>query len=141
MKTIYKKSPCGQIYAVTNPNIFADWETMKPSEGKAAIYDQVIQRLNHFINAGQTIYTKVEAVSTSGMSRRISLFIVFDGRIVNITSDVGTLTSYKKSDKGGLVVHGAGMDMGFRLIYSLSSIMFNGTVEGDAGYVLKHEWL
>jgi hypothetical protein len=140
MKIVYKKSPSGQVYEVTS-DIFTDWETIKKSEGKAAVYAQSLQTLSGLIDAGQTIYTKVEAVSVSGMSRRISLFIVNDGRIVNITGDVGTVTNYRKSDKGGLIVNGAGMDMGFHLVYSLSCTMFNDKFISDGGYVLKHEWI
>jgi hypothetical protein len=33
------------------------------------------------------------------------------------------------------------MDMGFHTVYTLSSVLFRGTVEGDAGYTLKQEWL
>ena len=43
--------------------------------------------------------------------------------------------------KDGLVVKGCGMDMGFHVVYTLSSLLFRDTAKGDAGYCLNHAWL
>jgi hypothetical protein len=33
------------------------------------------------------------------------------------------------------------MDMGFHTVYTLSSVLYRGTVDGDAGYKLAQAWL
>ncbi len=104
-----------------------------------------------------TIYTSLKHVSSSGMSRRISVYMVEDGRIQWMDYLAEKLTGYKESKNGGLSVGGCGMDMGFHLVYGFSSAMFpdgfrrrkgewhrNGdpaTVDKDGGYALKQEWL
>lgn len=83
------------------------------------------------------IYAKVESVSKSGMSRRISFYRVGDEKakwagdyytIENITPQVAWLTGwvkvgeYKQGDKylneDGLKVSGCGMDMIFHTLYT-----------------------
>ena len=88
-----------------------------------------------------TVYTVLRHVSQSGMSRDISLFIVEDNRLRNITYKVAIALGEKPKDKNGrrvIRVNGCGMDMGFHLVYSLSSVLY--TNEDRAGYKLSHEW-
>lgn len=126
---------------------------------------------------GDTVYTSLEHVSQSGMSRRIGVYIAridkdkkyTNGKpyIQRITWHVAKLLDYRlKND--ALVVGGCGMDMGFHVIYSLSSVLFRdnykctgenclsndhtngvfdrskeniGRIHSDSGYALRHEWL
>jgi hypothetical protein len=91
---------------------------------------------------GSTIYTILRHVSTSGMSRRISL-VVFkavpaDSEVCPIYLDYRTsqILNLRRPSRGdGVVVSGCGMDMGFHLVYELAAAVY-----GD-GYVLKHQWL
>jgi hypothetical protein len=88
-----------------------------------------------------TVYTVLRHVSQSGMSRDISLFIVEDNRLRNITYTVAIALGEKPKDKNGqrvIRVNGCGMDMGFHLVYSLSSVLYGH--EDRAGYKLSHEW-
>ena len=88
-----------------------------------------------------TVYTVLRHVSQSGMSRDISLFIVEDNRLRNITYTASIALGDKVKDKNGqrvIRVNGCGMDMGFHLVYSLSSVLYPN--EDRAGYKLSQEW-
>ena len=88
-----------------------------------------------------TVYTVLRHVSQSGMSRDISLKTVEDGQIRDITYTVAIALGEKPKDKNGqrvIRVNGCGMDMGFHLVYSLSSVLYPN--EDRAGYKLSHEW-
>jgi hypothetical protein len=104
------------------------------------------------------VYTKLNNTSSSGMTRHISVYVVRNNEILNITYDVGIITDYRQNSKdGGLIVGGCGMDMGFHLIYTLSYNLYpdgfklakgqygrNGDTSGydrDGGYRLKQQWL
>ena len=132
------------------------------------------KRLHTFLDDNPLVYTVLKHVSSSGMTRHISCYCTAinegTGRsnIVDITFYVARLLGYRRNYKdGGLVVGGCGMDMGFHVVYSLSSLLFRegfkcfgkdcgandhnndhkcDRVKGkhhhrDGGYALRHEWL
>lgn len=83
------------------------------------------ERLTSLLKVGQVIYTNLKHRARSGMMRHISLHVVEDGQIVDITWAAARVMGYRISDKtGGIVVGGCGMDMGFHLVYSLGRRMF-----------------
>ncbi len=89
-----------------------------------------------------TVYTVLRHVSQSGMSRDISLKIVHDGRLRDITYTAAEAMGETPKDRRGqrvIRVHGAGMDMGFSLVYNLSHELYKHDSD-RAGYVLAHEW-
>jgi hypothetical protein len=136
---------------------------------QAAERAEAIATLKKFgVKPGARIYTSVENVSRSGMSRHIHVYIVsrdkyagkVEHRISEITGLVGRAIGYHRNQKsGGLVVGGAGMDMGFHVVYSLGRAMFpdGGPLaksegsrqrqeaakgrETDGGYLLRHDWI
>ena len=112
------------------------------------------------------VYTSLNHVSRSGMSRSISLFVaVCRGELQNITSLAATEMGEKRDRYDGITVGGCGMDMGFSLVYNLSSTLFpkgfrchgkacrsNDHSNGDrnydgrhrhtsGGYALSHRWI
>lgn len=90
------------------------------------------------------IHTITRHVSSSGMTRDISLIYVKGGAIHNITYSAALALEWPLSEKSGnraIRVSGAGMDMGFHTVYTLSSVLYRGAVEGDAGYKLQQAWL
>jgi len=103
------------------------------------------QLLTHyFIGDGDIVYTILRHRSSSGMSRDISLLITDKdtGRIVDITYYAAAAMGDRLIESKGhraIRVNGAGMDMGFHLVYNLSSVLFHG--QDRAGYVLKQEWI
>jgi hypothetical protein len=117
-----------------------------------------INRLKAWIEANNyTVYTVIRHVSKSGMMREISAVIpVIDIPRYDNTGDkprvvhphvmqfvhpsytIAGLLNRSYSDKNGhnaVVCHGCGMDMGFDLVYNLSSVLY-----GD-GYKIKQEWI
>lgn len=87
------------------------------------------------------IYTVLRHVSASGMSRDISLKTVQDGEIIDITYTAAEALGEKVKEKNGqrvIRVGGTGMDMGFHLVYNLSSVLY--TNEERAGYKIGQAW-
>jgi len=116
--------------------------------------------------ADYTVYTHVTHVSSTGMMRVISSIIMADNQPNCIDYEISQLLGYKYHARHcGLKVTGCGMDMGFSLVYELSSMLwpdgFNCLGEGkcysnahsngdrdytphwhnDGGYCLKQKWL
>lgn len=129
-----------------------DFEQLTNTKGAELYRLQHCADLRKLIKAGQTVYTSCEQVSASGMSRRISLYIVVKGEIVNITRRASIITGFGLSKNGGLIVQGCGMDMGFHTVYTLGCNLWpkgtrkphgtrNGSPDKDGGYALKHSWL
>lgn len=82
-----------------------------------------------FLKPGDVIQTKLLHVSRSGMTREIGAYVARvtdDGQpcIADLSWSVAVLTGQRISDRGGVVVGGAGMDMGFHLIYSLGRALY-----------------
>ena len=113
---------------------------------------EYIQTALALLKPSQTVYTGLNSVSSSGMSRQISLYVVDNNQIRNITWLVGNILNLKIGSKNGLVVGGCGMDMGFHVVYGLGRALWpngtpephgrrNGEPDSDGGYALKHSWL
>lgn len=94
------------------------------------------ERLRELAPEGTTLYVILRHVSRSGMQRRISVVAIIDGDPYHMDYLVALALERRTNGNGeGIVCHGAGMDMGFELIYSLSQALY-----GD-GYKLSHRWL
>lgn len=134
---------------------------------------EAVARLLKMIKPGDTVRTVLTYRSSSGMSRRIkvlvysrdNLYKVNDGEnIRDISGLIADALGYRWHDEGSVVVGGCGMDMGFHVVYSLSSVLFrdnfycvgercpsNDHFNGDknykrhkhssGGYALRHQWL
>jgi hypothetical protein len=88
----------------------------------------------------QTVHVSVTRVARSGMSRRIRVLIVNDGRIFNLSYRVAMALGWRYHDGDGAVhVDGCGMDMGFHLVSSLSALLYHGQPRAD--YRLRKEWI
>lgn len=101
---------------------------------------EAIERLREWIKPGDTVYTILRHVSSSGMSRVIQLvsFEVRDGKPspLFIGYNVAKALDYRwDNHKEGIKIGGTGMDMGFALVYELSRALF------DDGYAINHRWL
>jgi len=85
---------------------------------------EAIGRLHELLKNNDKVYTIVNHVSASGMSRVISCYIAQDNEINNITFYVARATENKRDKKHeGVKIGGCGMDMGFSLIYDLSYVL------------------
>lgn len=99
-----------------------------------------LEKLRDLVPEGAQLYTILRSVSSSGMSRVISVVVVGnDGEIRNLDWHIDRAGLYKRTPNGakrdGLKVRGCGMDMGYAIVYDVSSALF-----GD-GYKLKQSWL
>lgn len=96
------------------------------------------QLVEHYVKQGQTIYTILRSVSSSGMSRNISLLCVTEGELCDITYYAAAALGWKLTETNGrraIRVQGVGMDMGFHLVDSLSYALYG------EGYKLEQAWL
>jgi len=88
------------------------------------------------------IYTVLRHVSSSGMSRDISLIYIKNGEPYHINYSAAKAAGDRLVSRNGhdaIRVHGCGMDMDFHIVYGLSSVLYAG--QERAGYVLSHRWL
>jgi hypothetical protein len=90
------------------------------------------------------IYTLARRESSGGygISQDISLFYFSNGTPWNLTYYAALILGRKVKLSGGynsINNTGGGMDLGFDLVYSLSSYLYAG--QDRAGYVLSHRWL
>lgn len=94
---------------------------------------EAIEKLKEWVKPGDTVYTILDNVSRSGMSRaiRVVLMDCKDGRPVDLHPNwlVGKalgLRHWKRNgrEQDALVVGGCGMDMGFALVNDLSQVLY-----------------
>lgn len=115
--------------------------------------------LRELLDDTLTVHVVQRRVSASGMNRKLSLFALDtrDGipELVDITVKVAAVLGHRVHEVGGfsLSVNGAGMDMHFHVVYSLSRALYGdmpadqrprvGGVanEREAGYVLTKRTL
>lgn len=77
------------------------------------------------VKPGDTLETILRQVSRSGMSRHISVILPSETGNRDITYLVARLLGDRINDRdGGIVSGGCGMDMGFELVYRLSSTLW-----------------
>jgi len=88
------------------------------------------------------VYTILRRVSASGMTRAISLKVIKDGGLLDITYAVAQALGEKCTQVDGynvIKVQGVGMDRGFPLVYNLSSVL--SPEKERAGYELNQRWI
>ena len=96
--------------------------------------------LDMFERNDKTVYTILRHVSRSGMLRIVDMYTVDDGRILNISWLAKHFLHHKyDANRRGFKVPGCGFDVGFDLVYTLSTALYGRENEGS--YKLRHEWL
>lgn len=121
--------------------------------------DEALKHLRKLLKPGDTVHTVLRHVSSSGMSRRIDLYLLRKGEAVYLSGYASKVLGLPRHpQKEGLTVGGCGMDMGFHLVYELSHALFpkgfkvgrkgtrarNGDKSGydsDGGYALRQTWI
>ena len=100
------------------------------TKAQQADMEQARDILRDILQPGDTVYTSLRQVAANGMSRHIEVVIPRKREngslyIRNITGVVARANGHRISPKtDAIVIGGAGMDMGFWLIYSLSSALY-----------------
>lgn len=136
--TYYLNSQDNRVYDFSHTPRGDYWQPLSHAAGKRAEQAQALESLKNIFESSddKRVYTILRHVSSSGMSRRIDLYVIRDNKPQFLTGWASHALGYKHHERGGLVVGGCGMDMGFHVVYSLSSKLYGGD-----GYVLRHEWL
>ncbi|WP_315127287.1 hypothetical protein [Comamonas antarctica] len=152
-KQTYMRSPSGEVFSTQHPEYQKDCENLGSGEkGKAARKEYARSELRKLIKPGQTVHCVLRRVSSSGMSRDISLFVIHKGELRNIDSLAADATTRTLARGAGIAMQGCGMDMGFALVYDLGRALWpagtkkphgarNGAPDTDGGYALKSNWL
>lgn len=86
--------------------------------------EEALAKLRELCPPGTTVYTKLNHVSRSGMSRSITPFLIVDGEPRYITWSVAVLFGQSRDKYDGLKIDGCNMDMGFHLVYNLSHYLY-----------------
>lgn len=152
MKNVYMQAPSGEVFTTANPEFHKDCKRLSAAAGKEARKEYARATLRKMITPGSVVNCVLRHRASSGMSRRISLFIVIDGETRGIDHWAADATGNKLSDAGGIVMSGCGMDMGFALVYALGFALWpngtptphgtrNGVADSAGGYAIKHNWL
>lgn len=127
--------------------------------------EEALARLREMVKPGDTLHTVLRHVSRSGMSRGIDVYRIEGGDAHWLSRLVAKAAGFPFDEKRKcLKVGGCGMNMGFHVVYELSSHLYpNGhecSGEGcnsndhsngdrnrkphqhrDGGYALKQRWL
>lgn len=125
MSIVYMRDSSGSVFQTGNPEYHKDAENLGGGQkGYAARQEYIKSVLREMIKPGDTVYTNVNSVSSSGMSRNISCYIVKSGKIRNIDHLVSDACGVSEGKHGGLQISGCGMDMCFHAVYSLGRALF-----------------
>lgn len=115
---------------------------------RATERSQARDRLLEILVPGDTVYTVCNHVSRSGVSRSIDLLVGRGRDIEKVTYWVSRAMGDDRrperidQTRGGIVVGGCGMDMGFSLVYGLSRTLWpNGFDCVGPVYYLKDDEL
>ena len=152
IRTYYMKDATGFVFETSHPEWHKDAQRITKKEGEALRKEQSRAALLALLAPGQTVATVLRHVSRSGMQRRISLYVSDGADMQCIDHHAASVTGHKESDKGGIVMTGCGMDMGFALVYDLGAALWpngtkdhssrsNGEPDCAGGYALNHKWL
>ena len=103
--------------------------------------------LEEYLKDTKTVYTVLRGASSSGLTKYVSLMVPgldHEGKpeLYNITWHASKVLGDKLHDRDGhrvIKLQGGGMDLGFNVVYNLSSVLYAG--QDRAGYVLNHRWL
>jgi hypothetical protein len=120
--------------------------------------------LRSLLKPGTTVYTKINHVTRSGMSRSITAYAIIDDKPVYLSGYAARVLDERRDKYDGITLAGCGMDMGFELVYRLSRKLYpegytcvgqhcpsNDHSNGDrnygrhhhcdGGYALRQRWL
>lgn len=107
--------------------------------------------LLEWLKPGMTVYTALDHVSRSGMSRNIRLILIEDDGPRYLTYHAARVLGYPMVHDA-IKIGGCGMDMGFALVYQLGMKLWpegtpephgrrNGEPDSNGGYALRQRWI
>ena len=116
------------------------------TKAQKADQEQAKATLREWLKPGMTIYCVLKHVSRSGMQREISLHYIEQterGPEIRWLSGVAARAMGDRIGKrDGIIIDGAGMDMGFALVDSLSWTVYPAETRAGRGLpVFQHRWI
>ncbi len=122
----YIQLPSGLVWETDHPHLWKEGKQISKREGKAQLVDAARDYLREILRPGDTVYCVLRHVSRSGMYRRISLLASPKGgepfEISRYALRLGIGSRPRRGE--GVGVGGAGMDMGFALVYELAQTLW-----------------
>lgn len=133
-----------------------------PTKAQKAEQAAACETLRKLLKPGDTVYTVLRHVSTSGMQREVSLHYVEGGEVMWLTGLASRVGLGRIGKHDGIIVQGCGMDTGFHLVYNLARYLWpdgfpciGGSCPSnhhsnsrepeahhvDGGYALRHRWI
>lgn len=102
---------------------------------------EALASLKKHLRRGDTVFTVLRRVSSTGMMRWLDLYVMRKNQPVRLTwSAANALGWTYDREREALKVGGCGMDMGFHVVNSLSYAL-HGHGKKDSGYTLTQRWL
>lgn len=83
-----------------------------------------VKLLKKLIKKDSEIIVALHSVSTSGMTRKMSIYAIENKRLRYLNHAVSDVTSFKRDKNNHLIVGGCGMDMCFHLTYSIKQSLY-----------------
>lgn len=116
---------------------------MTATKAKQTAKDEAIAELRKILRPGDTVQCVLVNCSRSGMTRRIDFYKSERDGMRFLTGYIGKALEYTHSRKGGLVVGGCGMDMGFHVVHSLGYALWGGLAKkpGRIGAAVRRKLL
>jgi hypothetical protein len=122
------------------------------TKAQQAEQQDALARIREIVKPGDTIYCVLAHVARSGMSREIKLYHHGPDGHSWLSGLVARAGIAKLGKRGGNIMGGCGMDMGFALVYELGYALWphgtaqphgtrNGEPDTEGGYALKSRWL
>ena len=137
---------------LTSPQSVVDYGMKKQTKKAIAERETHREILRKLLKPGQTVWTLIRSVAPSGMSRKVSVFIVDEGRIRDISWNAAHAIGYSVNEHHEVRVHGCGFDAGYEIVHNLGAALWpngtdkphgvrNGQPDSTGGYALKHDRL
>lgn len=79
-----------------------------------------IKTWNELFSDIDKVWITTRSVSNSGMSRKLSVYVILGNNLQDVTNLVSGITGMKMTKEWELVVNGCGMDMHFHVAHTLS---------------------
>src|ERR1044071_1897880 len=98
----------------------------RKTKAQLAAIEEAKADLLKVLKPGDTVHLILRHVSKSGMRRDIAPVLMRNGEPWYLTHNAAIVLDSKVGKHDGVVMDGCGMDMGFALVYHLSSVLFRG---------------
>lgn len=118
---------CNRVRAERSPNArMVDLRTNRQFYARHVNRMDALDKLRKILAPGDTVYTVLRHVSRSGMMRHIDLYKLLDTGVdpFYLTGYASHVIGWPRTEHGELRVQGAGMDIGFHAVYTLSRYLF-----------------